>query len=308
MIGLKHGQNLLVDYDVEWPVLFREEKAKLYVALGGVVRGIEHYGSTAVPGLAAKPILDILIGVEPLEDWIRCKPPLEELGYDYAEHAGVPNHFIFGRGRDRSERTHLIHIVEFNGESWLSNLAFRDALRADADFRQRYLAVKREAVSAAPRGRSRYNEIKQAFIEQAKDRVGSNWTNKEASVPEPLLFEAAFPFQNDVLALPVADLDAAVKWYTRAFGLVEVERVAQPHPTVILERDGVRIGFSINGGDAAQDGAAIRVSDIHRAKRELERNGVATANWRVEEQNGKKLQVFFVAAPDGLCYYFHQPI
>jgi catechol 2,3-dioxygenase-like lactoylglutathione lyase family enzyme len=127
-------------------------------------------------------------------------------------------------------------------------------------------------------------------------------------VPEPLLFEAAFPFQTDVLALPVADLDAAASWYARAFGLVEVERRAQPHPAVILERDGVRIGFAINGGDASQDGAAIRVSDIHRAKRELESNGVATANWRVDEQNGKKLQVFFVAAPDGLCYYFHQPI
>ena len=122
------------------------------------------------------------------------------------------------------------------------------------------------------------------------------------------LFKAAFPYQKDVLALPVTDLDAAAQWYSKAFGLTEVERRTQPHPTVILERDGIRIGFAINGGDPFQDGAAILVSDIHRAKQELEGNGVQIGNWRVDEQNGKRLQVFFVVAPDGLCYYFHQPI
>jgi catechol 2,3-dioxygenase-like lactoylglutathione lyase family enzyme len=122
------------------------------------------------------------------------------------------------------------------------------------------------------------------------------------------LFKAAFPYQKDVLALPVADLDAAVQWYSKAFGLTEVERRTHPHPTVILERDGIRIGFAINGGDASQDGAAILVSDIHQARQELEANGVRIGNWRIDEQNGKRLQVFFVVAPDGLCYYFHQPI
>lgn len=80
---------------------------------------------------------------------------------------------------------------------------------------------------------------------------------------------------------------------------------AQP---VILERDGVQIGFAQNGGDSSQDGAAIRVYDIHRAKREFEERGVKVGNWRVDERDGKKFQVFFVVAPDGLCYYFHQAI
>jgi hypothetical protein len=82
--------------------------------------------------------------------------------------------------------------------------------------------------------------------------------------------------------------------------------VNEPVPTVLMERDGVRTGFAINGGDASQDGAAIKVTDIHRAWKELEDNGVETANWRVDERDGQKLQVFFVVAPDGLCYYFHQ--
>ena len=122
------------------------------------------------------------------------------------------------------------------------------------------------------------------------------------------LYEAAFPFADDVLALPVEDIDRAAEWYGPRFGLVEVERRDSPVPTVILERDGVRIGFAVNGGAAANDGAAVLVTDIHRARRELEANGVKTANWRVDERDGGKFQVFFVVAPDGLCYYFHQPL
>jgi len=121
-------------------------------------------------------------------------------------------------------------------------------------------------------------------------------------------FKAAYPYKKDVLALPVTDLDAASEWYSRHFGMKEVERHNQPKPTVILERDGTRIGFSINGGDATQDGAAILVSNIHEMKEELESNGVMIGNWRIDERDGQKLRVFFVVAPDGLCYYFHEPI
>ena len=127
-------------------------------------------------------------------------------------------------------------------------------------------------------------------------------------MPETALFKAAFPYQKDVLALPVVDLDAASQWYSRTFGLKEIERRTHPYPTVILGRDGVQIGFAINGGDPSQDGAAILVSDIRRAKELIEASGVRIGNWRTDERNGQKLQVFFVTAPDGLCFYFHQPV
>ena len=90
MLGLKHGTNLLVDYDPAWRTAFEDERARIQSSLGEVVHGIEHYGSTAVEGLRAKPIIDILVGVEPLDAWARCRGPLEQLGYDYAENAGVP--------------------------------------------------------------------------------------------------------------------------------------------------------------------------------------------------------------------------
>jgi len=124
----------------------------------------------------------------------------------------------------------------------------------------------------------------------------------------PTRFIQAYPFQNDVLALPVADLDSASQWYSKHFGMAEVARRAGPVPTVILERDGARIGFAINGGDASQDGAAVLVANIRGIKDELEANGAKIANWRVDERDGRRYQAFFVVAPDALCYYFHEPI
>jgi catechol 2,3-dioxygenase-like lactoylglutathione lyase family enzyme len=121
-------------------------------------------------------------------------------------------------------------------------------------------------------------------------------------------FKGAFPYQKDVLALPVADLDAASQWYSDNFGMVEIERRQKPSPTVILERNGTRIGFARNGGDASQDGAAILVTGIEDMRDELEAKGVRIGNWRVDERNGQRFQVFFVVAPDGLCYYFHEPL
>ena len=131
---------------------------------------------------------------------------------------------------------------------------------------------------------------------------------RECEMSESPRFRAAFAYQNDVLALPVADIDAASHWYSENFGMAEVERRQEPSPTVILDRDGTRIGFSRNGGDASQDGAAVLVAGIVDIKNELEAKGVKIGNWRVDERNGQRFQVFFVVAPDGLCYYFHEPL
>ncbi|MCH9806239.1 MAG: VOC family protein [Alphaproteobacteria bacterium] len=123
-----------------------------------------------------------------------------------------------------------------------------------------------------------------------------------------VLFKAAYPFQADVERLPVQDIDEAAKWYCNTFGMEEIERRSEPRPAVVLARDGVKIGFEVNGGDASQDGAAVLVADIHRARDELTAKGVSIGNWRIDERDGSKFQVFFVIAPDGLCYYFHQPL
>jgi GrpB-like predicted nucleotidyltransferase (UPF0157 family) len=171
LLGLKHNVNLLVDYDADWPRMFLEEQSRISEALGDTAKAIEHYGSTAVPGMRAKPILDILVGVDPLEDWVKCRAPLEVLGYDYAENAGVPEHHIFGRGSDRAERTHLVHVVEHLGRSWRSCIALREALRNDHELRARYTEEKERAVAAAPVGRALYNRIKGPFLDWADSHL-----------------------------------------------------------------------------------------------------------------------------------------
>ena len=172
VLGLKHNRNVLVDYDPQWPVEFAAEHQRISVALGGLAKEIEHYGSTSVPGMRAKPILDIIIGLAPLSDWQACHDPLLALGYDYAAHAGVPGHHIFGRGRDHTERTHLVHLVQLGGYSWVSNLALRDALRSDQNLLESYIAIKENAVARAPDSRARYNELKRAFIDRVKAGLG----------------------------------------------------------------------------------------------------------------------------------------
>jgi catechol 2,3-dioxygenase-like lactoylglutathione lyase family enzyme len=120
-------------------------------------------------------------------------------------------------------------------------------------------------------------------------------------------FQTASAYKDDVLALPVTDLDAASDWYCRHFGMTEIERRSQPIASVILERDGVQIGFAINGGDPSQDGAAIRVMDIAGVRSELKSRGLDIGETRMDDRDGEQFNVFFVIAPDGLCYYFNAP-
>jgi len=121
------------------------------------------------------------------------------------------------------------------------------------------------------------------------------------------LFLAAYPYLESVYTLPVGDLDDAAAYFGKSFELDEAERRDNP-PTVIMERDGVQLGFAITGGDASNDGAAIEVTDIDRARRELKANGVELGPDRIDERGGERFKVFFVVAPGGLCFYFHQRI
>ena len=107
-------------------------------------------------------------------------------------------------------------------------------------------------------------------------------------------------------ALPVDNLDTAALYYANAFGMREEERFQTPIPTVVLKRDGTRIGFAITGEDPSQDGAAILVSDIAAAKKQVTDHGIVVGDERIDERDGQRFSVFFVIAPDGLCFYFHQ--
>lgn len=173
--GLSHGIVQLAEWTPRWTELFAEEAARLRVALRDLAIAVEHYGSTSIPGLVSKPLLDILVGGPEATDAAPYLAALAPLGYDYAAHAGVPEHFVFGRG---TARTHLVHVVRHGGKAWHRALAFRDALRADAGLRDSYAVLKRELAQLHGAERNRYTEAKSAFVEgvlsdlakQRKDR------------------------------------------------------------------------------------------------------------------------------------------
>jgi len=118
----------------------------------------------------------------------------------------------------------------------------------------------------------------------------------------------AAPYATDALALPVGDVDAALPFYEGTMGFRVVERKEAPHRAAILARDDIRIGLTENGGDPTQEGCFFEVDDVEAAFAELRANGLGMdeAGYRVDRYGDTSYRVFFVVAPDGLCYCLGQ--
>lgn len=133
---------IVVPYDPRWPIAFEQERDRLRDALGPLALRIEHNGSTAVPGLAAKPVIDIQIAVARVHPIDAYGPALARLGYIHVPHADDATCPFFHRPADWPH-THHIHVVEAGGEEERRTLAFRDYLREHADAAREYEALKR---------------------------------------------------------------------------------------------------------------------------------------------------------------------
>ena len=156
----------LVDHDPSWAGLFEEERVRLAPIFKGQAVAIEHIGSTSVPDLCAKPIVDVLVGVRDLELSDEQIEAMGRLGYDYLGEHGLPGRLFFRK----EPRTHHVHVVEHGGEHWERQLTFRDVLRADADERKRYDAYKRR-LAAEGHSRDTYTELKTPFIREVEARA-----------------------------------------------------------------------------------------------------------------------------------------
>jgi GrpB-like predicted nucleotidyltransferase (UPF0157 family) len=128
---------------------------------------IEHIGSTSVPDLCAKPIVDILVGLRELELTDEQFAAMTELGYEYLGEYGLTGRLFFRKG---DPRTHNVHVVKHGGEHWERQLVFRDALRSDPEERLRYDAFKRR-LAAEGHSREVYTELKTPFIRAVEDRA-----------------------------------------------------------------------------------------------------------------------------------------
>jgi GrpB-like predicted nucleotidyltransferase (UPF0157 family) len=157
----------IVEYDPKWAALYTEERARILAAIGHLNLSIEHIGSTAVVGLGAKPIIDIMVGIDRLSDAQWCVEPLSRLGYRYQpEHeVTMPERRYFGKGEPPKEQHYHLHMVEKGGEFWRRHLAFRDYLRTHPETSRQYCELKKKLASQYGSDRESYTEAKTAFIE-----------------------------------------------------------------------------------------------------------------------------------------------
>lgn len=118
------------------------------------------------------------------------------------------------------------------------------------------------------------------------------------------VFKTAAPYQDDEMNLPVENLDAAIPFYKTILGFRVLSREDAPRKSAVLVRDEIRIGLAENGGDPSQEGCFFQVDDAEAAFAELKSNGLERekAGFEIQHYGGVAYKVFFVVAPDGLCF------
>jgi HAD superfamily hydrolase (TIGR01549 family) len=159
----------LARYDPTWPARFEDERAAISEEIGPwIAGGIHHVGSTAVPGLAAKPIIDILAGVRDLRESRACFEPLAQLGYAYAPY--LPSEMHWFCKPHPSRRTHHLHLVPVGSKRYADELAFRDRLRDDPVIAAEYLVLKHGLASRFAHDREAYTNAKSDFIRRVLEQ------------------------------------------------------------------------------------------------------------------------------------------
>ncbi|HYZ28026.1 MAG TPA: GrpB family protein [Thermoleophilaceae bacterium] len=163
----------IVAYARTWPVQAERELRRIKNAVGDVAVALEHVGSTAVPGLAAKPIIDLQLSVDAIEPRERYVVPLEGLGYLFVPAPESPDYHFFAKPPERP-RTHHLHVCESGSDHEFRHLAVRDFLRDHPDEAARYAALKREVVARHPQDRLAYIDGKGEYL-TALERRAVRW-------------------------------------------------------------------------------------------------------------------------------------
>jgi len=162
----------LVPYQEDWPRMFEAEREALTTLLGPAAQAVHHIGSTSVPGLSAKPIIDILVESPDLAGIEAATPLLEDRGYDARGEHGIPGRRYFSRRDGPGPDVHL-HAFECGSEHVEGHLRFRDYLRAHPDEADRYAALKAELAAAHAHDRGAYQLGKSAFIREIDRRAAA---------------------------------------------------------------------------------------------------------------------------------------
>ncbi len=167
-LGLEAGAVRLVEYDPRWPALFAAERQRILEQGSALELRLEHVGGTSIPGMCAKPVLDIAAGRPRGSSAADYVAALEQAGYEHRGERGVPGRLFFCRGRPRA---YHVHLVEEDGPLWRDYLAFRDHLRADAEAARLFGELKRVLAVRFPRDREAYMTAKSAHVEDVLRRA-----------------------------------------------------------------------------------------------------------------------------------------
>jgi GrpB-like predicted nucleotidyltransferase (UPF0157 family) len=168
MLGLQPGIVRLVAYTSDWHFLFLEEETRLRQAIGQWAVDIQHIGSTSIPNLVAKPLLDVGVALARYEDGYQCIEPLQQLGYEYRGARDIAGRHYFVKGRPS---THHIHMFEQSHEAWMNYLVFRDYLRAHPTVAQTYGTLKRQLAAQFAHDRVAYQQGKAPFIQHILQQI-----------------------------------------------------------------------------------------------------------------------------------------
>lgn len=174
---------LLVPYDPRWPRLFEAERERVEAAPGARAVGVEHVGSTAVPGLDAKPVVNLLVGVSSMRDAKRCVRPLEGIRYEHRGEAGIPGRLFFRKAHDGRRAYHL-HVAEVGGAFWDEHLLFRDYLRAHPQTARYYARLKHELAAREGQDREAYTAAEAGFVKDVLEKTRRS-TLSGRSAPRP---------------------------------------------------------------------------------------------------------------------------
>ena len=180
-IGLKRGTVRVVPYNPDWLMCFQAERDLLRNTLGSKVLEIRHIGSTAIPGMPAKPIIDILMAVRNLADVTDFVDALVRIGYEDKGDGGVVGRRYFVKGTEAG-RTHHLNFYQMNSPGWATHIVFCEYLKSHNEVAKEYADLKQKLASEFPTDRASYTNGKERFVAAVIERAASEATSSRSTM------------------------------------------------------------------------------------------------------------------------------
>ncbi|KAB8126007.1 GrpB family protein [Gracilibacillus oryzae] len=169
MLGINKGEVRLAAPSIEWKVLFQKEKKLLNELIGAHIKDLQHIGSTAIDGIDAKPVIDMVAGVTSMADIQNFdKEKLKASGYYHLHRVKIDGKAVFAKFSDLKNftKTHILHVVEYEGDWWSQHIFFRDYLNQHPEAAKEYEAMKRDLAMKYPNNESVYTDEKKQFVDK----------------------------------------------------------------------------------------------------------------------------------------------